>query len=542
MTLKAKVRSKVVKATAASKYIRMPSQKICDDLEDLSEGECSEEEYDQNLSREIATRAFDQEFGGAAPRAHATCHDQVDDRIRQEIIGETIAKTMKQLMMEGCLVMDNESPKKKPHRFNKGLNQTGVIAKQNLAVKDNDTNVNKSRLSMLELTIYERAVGDVDANEPSECNPTMEKRVSTSSEEAGDTSDEMLMVPPSQGILTIQSGGYNVNESINSFLGAVRREVRHADRDEPQPGPSGYRRHDKEVTEREPTRNEDYTPTGFADKTVRDAELAKAKIFEVPGMLQSEFNMPNPDNVMVHSMMVDEKYMSVASHIDVQTKTKIIEGQYIDFAKLVLRDKIISEEDNRVQLVMHSGGTYFVPAKDNSTNISGLGHWDQAFRVYSDVYCKAHPCRATELIQYSHVIHTAASAYIWDNVYLYDKDFRLHMAENPGRSWSIILQQAWSMRLRDRLQSSDHVFLRHGGNGGDKARQMNPKDFCRRFNQGRCTFGKTCRYKHRCTYCFKFGHGFHNCRKAAADQKEKEASAGGGNDPKPLIAHPTENK
>ena len=43
-TLKAKVRSKVVKATAASKYIRMPLQKICDDLEDLSEGECSEEE------------------------------------------------------------------------------------------------------------------------------------------------------------------------------------------------------------------------------------------------------------------------------------------------------------------------------------------------------------------------------------------------------------------------------------------------------------------------------------------------------------------
>ena len=107
--------------------------------------------------------------------------------------------------------MDNESPKKKPHRFNKGLNQMGVIAKQNLAVKDNDTNVNKSRLSMLELTIYERAVGDVDANEPSECNSTMEKRVSTSSEEAGDTNDEMLMVPPSQGILTIQSGGYNVN-------------------------------------------------------------------------------------------------------------------------------------------------------------------------------------------------------------------------------------------------------------------------------------------------------------------------------------------
>ena len=53
------------------------------------------------------------------------------------------------------------------------------------------------------------------------------------------------------------------------------------------------------------------------------------------------------------------------------------------------------------------------------------------------------------------MIHSIASQYIWDNVYNYDKEFRLHIAKHPERSWSVILQQAWSMYLRDRLVKYD---------------------------------------------------------------------------------------
>ena len=35
---------------------------------------------------------------------------------------------------------------------------------------------------------------------------------------------------------------------------------------------------------------------------------------------------------------------------------------------------------------------------------------------------------------------------------MYDKDFRLHMAKHPTRSWAIILQQAWSVWLKDRIK------------------------------------------------------------------------------------------
>ena len=259
--------------------------------------------------------------------------------------------------------------------------------------------------------------------------------------------------------------------------------------------------------------------------------MARAKIFDIPG---KDFESPINNRVsgeFIHLVLVDENYMSVAVHLDQNTKDKIKAGQYVDFSKLVPKDRIFTEDDNRVQLIIKGGNTYFVPASDNSsTTISSINHWDQAFRVLSDIYCKFHPNRSTELIQYSHVIHTAAAMYVWDNVYAYDHDFRLHLATNPGRSWSIILQQAWAMRLKDRLKFHDNST--GGGNkynqNGSSDKNRNSKDFCKRFNRGRCTYGARCRYDHRCSYCFKPGHGLHNCRKFTTDQRrDGEYRAGG---------------
>ena len=51
---------------------------------------------------------------------------------------------------------------------------------------------------------------------------------------------------------------------------------------------------------------------------------------------------------------------------------------------------------------------------------------------------------------------------------------------------------------------------------------------CRRFNRGKCNYGANCRYKHRCSYCFKFGHTLLNCRKAISDRDRKPGGGGGG--------------
>ena len=65
---------------------------------------------------------------------------------------------------------------------------------------------------------------------------------------------------------------------------------------------------------------------------------------------------------------------------------------------------------------------------------------------------KAYPHRASELVQYCHLIHTASQSFTWKNVYMYDKDFRLNMAKHTNRSWSIILQQAWAVRLKEKIK------------------------------------------------------------------------------------------
>ena len=75
--------------------------------------------------------------------------------------------------------------------------------------------------------------------------------------------------------------------------------------------------------------------------------------------------------------------------------------------------------------------------------------------IFSNIFTKFHPHRVGELIQYNHVIYSISLTYTWENVYAYDKEFRMHIARHPERSWAIILQQAWSMRLRDRLHKSE---------------------------------------------------------------------------------------
>ena len=86
---------------------------------------------------------------------------------------------------------------------------------------------------------------------------------------------------------------------------------------------------------------------------------------------------------------------------------------------------------------------------------------------------------------------------------MYDHEFRYHMSKHPQRSWAEILQQAWNLRLKDRIM--------HENFNGDKVK-VKSKEICKKFNRGKCNLGASCRYDHRCLECGKFGHGQHICR------------------------------
>ena len=220
---------------------------------------------------------------------------------------------------------------------------------------------------------------------------------------------------------------------------------------------------------------------------------------------------------------MDQDYIVVGNHIKQSLQEKIVAGSYVDFSKLLPKDRILAEEDGQMDLVVRNGKAFWTPISEGVT-INNFNSWEQAFRVYSNIYTRAYPNKAGQLIEYNHVIHSISQSFTWENVYGYDRDFRLHMAwHHPDRSWVIILQQAWSMRLRDHLTHGENNAVNstgHFNNSYHTPKNSKSNNYCRRFNKGKCNLGRECAYEHRCSYCGKFGHGVIVCRKLIFD-KEK---------------------
>ena len=105
--------------------------------------------------------------------------------------------------------------------------------------------------------------------------------------------------------------------------------------------------------------------------------------------------------------MVDESYSMVATHVDQATCDHIINQEYIDFSRLLPKDRILDEEYSGMELVYKAGRTFFTPYIDRDlTTINSFGKWEQAFHVFSAIYTRQYPNRAAELIQYNHLIYT----------------------------------------------------------------------------------------------------------------------------------------
>ena len=329
---------------------------------------------------------------------------------------------------------------------------------RNAVEHGNENNVMQS----LDLAVEQQGIQELDIN----------KRVSTSSEdEAVNTSDE-LMDP------------CGIDKLISGQLAAAYDGVQ-------KDGGQQSARRLKHQLAVEPG------PSDQADQMVWEADANKARLSATPGETNSDFNR------CLHSAFMDEEYLVIGSHIDESLCMKIVNHEYVDFARLLPHDRVSQEEDQRMELVNRNGMTYWAPMVDKELcSITSFAKWEVAFRVFSNIYTTRYPQKSSELIQYCHVIHTASLTYVWENVYFYDKEFHIHMARHPQHSWAIILQQAWNLRLKDKLKHES--FLDRGCNKS--------KEICKHFNRGKCHSGMACHYGQRCLNCGKFGHGAHICR------------------------------
>ena len=311
--------------------------------------------------------------------------DEIDDNIKQQIIGETVAKTMQHLMSQGRLVMEDET-RRPQQKFNKGRSEP-----------------EPSVHSRSEVTIYDKAI--CRAEMPASGDPRVLNlgeppvhRLSGGSDEGPDTSDEAIMIAANlaqvnvgdaddqevAGQPIINDEEYDPNNQINvDFVpGAIRANTNQPVRRAliaPGPEPSTS---DGRTGKKAPF----VPPEKIAMDLIRESELSKEPIYNIPGRQV----VIDASNIYVHSAMVDENYLLVRAHLDEAIKHKIVASEYVDFAKLLPKDRVLEEEDSRMQMVYKNGQTYFVPAQE-TVAIQNYSRWEQAFRAFSDVYTRAQP-------------------------------------------------------------------------------------------------------------------------------------------------------
>ena len=400
-----------------------------------------------------------------------------------------------------------------------------------------------------ETTIYQRVVpmetddDCADMVEQMVGNQQTVKRISTSSEDDCSSSIDHEItfkkgaLSSGQKEICYDERQLNYETFVDHHLKEQRSEME-MEQLEPSTSRGGGRSEKRHLPSPPPT------PAEIAEKKTREmirrAKAAKAKMLDAPG--RNEFDCVqfcgqgvrlNPsdnggnnsrsmeNNVfsrsdLFHSVIVNEGYSVVGRHLEPALKKRIIDGKFVDFARLLPRDRVLSQQDNQLEMFINNGQPGFRSVSESET-IGSFYKWEQAFRVYSTVMADAYPEKVKQMIQYNHIIYSASLSYLWSNVYAYDIDFRLHMAENPGHNWGIILHQAWVLHMKERLTSSSgggNSTNQKGGNyNSNVSNNLSAKKGknCWKYNRGKCTYGFNCKFEHRCGICNKFGHSAHLC-------------------------------
>lgn len=301
-------------------------------------------------------------------------------------------------------------------------------------------------------------------------------------------------------------------------------------RQEDEHGPDGKRRrrNDKQTahTSRSDDDDEDERQMSAEreskerrDKILLDAELQRAQLLK-PG---------KPPSDLSH-LFYDAQHISLGSHVDKGTELKIMRGEFVDLHELLPRRKGHRSRPSKptMRLVNDNGVQKWVE-ETNDQEITSYLKWEEAFEIYASIYVRGNPGRAQELYDYKFTIRDAASNFVWDNVYDYDIEFRLHMERcKNNRKWSAKLDYEWSRCLKNHLQ------FRHDKGGaefhnpvGASSQGAKTREICNRYNKGRCTWGSQCRYLHICKICKKRGHGASIYRSDKNAKVKKEKGAGG---------------
>ena len=274
----------------------------------------------------------------------------------------------------------------------------------------------------------------------------------------------------------------------------------------------------------------------MAERAILEAERVRARIQQPnkgENIQNIQFNNPyaqipkcKEDEIRAMRYLdnEDDEFFHTTCHIESAIKDKIEKGKFVELDKL-LQKRILQhgyKEEGRMQLINKDGVSYFVPSVDRENKIDSIKKWEQAFRVYTTIYCKANPSRAGEILQCVDIIHRAAAIFNWDNVAKYDFVFRQLMDSKPHRSWAKVYTQMWNITLNEPLKKINENSSYNNGNSKHNNATHKKKDtYCWKYNKSTCTYGRACKFEHKCSYCGIAGHPVTNCHKKHGKKSDK---------------------
>ncbi len=165
--------------------------------------------------------------------------------------------------------------------------------------------------------------------------------------------------------------------------------------------------------------------------------------------------------------------------------------------------------------------------------------WQKAFCTFKALYLMVHPQKEPEITKYKNDIQNFATNYYWSAVTSYNQLFRQYLADFPKCSWAMVDQDLFMTELvPHRLPAQ---FRGQQPRGSPASGDILRTGVCNMFNRGNCTWGKKCRYDHRCTTCNKFGHTSQVCHGTAKVNVDAHALARAHRS-QPRTVQPTDDK
>ena len=278
--------------------------------ESNSEDENTEEERDSSSSKTKEEVVTDSEVTEAIHKRK----DKPRKRKSMEEKLDTLSSMVMAMqdMIKKSGILDPKEPKPKE---NNGKRKGKLTPKKGREITDNPVDISNSETTIyqnvLDKSRHEDVMVDSEITFKLKESQIDDRWGSSSSDDCVDTSAVLLEV--------------DINDKfIADCVAAASRRAKSVERPTPRMDP--------------------------ANEIIREAEACRMKMFPVKG---------NPN----HHSIIDENYVSIGLHVDAGLHAKIKEGEFVDFSRLLPKDKP-STEDHRMELVIKGGQTFFVPVAD----------------------------------------------------------------------------------------------------------------------------------------------------------------------------------